>query len=994
MATIGSLALKLSASSEGLAAGLSKGQRMIQSFAATSERKLGGIGDKSLSGGGIGAGLESALGAVAPVATMAAGAIAAVGAAAAGAVGWGAKLAADQEDLLVSFEVMLKSADAAKSMLADLSQFAAETPFETPEIAKAAKQLLSFGVAGDKVIDTLGVLGDVASGVGAPIGDLAGLLGKVKATGRLTGEVLQSFADRGVNLRAVLGKQFGKTAAEVEQMVSRSQVSFNDFAKALESLTSAGGTFENMMGRRSQTINGLISTLSDNTKMALTEIGDIFNNAIDVKHFIAELTKIPEWLKDHAQDFKPFFDGIGEGLHALWDVVRATSDVLQPVFEDLGRFAQELSRSFGDFGSTRDMVITGLEAIASSLAYVWDTVRMGAGLIHTYFEVPFEAALLGTMNGLADLFRMLSRLPDEFGGGTFKGLDQSTRDMLRLRAIAAKASDDVYKKLSAGQFGDTARMMDEIFAKVRNGASKSSEATVSLAKRLRSITDAGAGGELQLIGSRMAELAKETHGSTGALADFHGRLSEVLQMAATAKGTSFLPGLAVGSVSEGQVALAEMVRRRDALQKQIAESKPPATKGFEGGAFMFLPKMKRDLADMNSIIELSQKALGTVAKLQAARDEALSGKRMQAIAAAVTPLQKFQAEMDDLTELFRDGGISAAVYGVNVAKAVEGISSSFATGESVMDRYRGGLMALQETAKRMGSGDLIKVPAEGFLDLGADAAKFEAMRRQALALKGLGQDLLDGFRTDDGSNPLTGMVESLKSAQRETAALIDLSRDVQLKFGADADIGPVKRRIEELDRIRAGMAADLTFTGTERLVENLADLDRQQAELQKMVGTFEAMRAAVAGLNATVRSTDLLKLAADVKKSVESPIVALEKKWQELHTLFLSDLIDDDTFALAAEKIRDDILKLTDDARGLQDALGLKLPPALLEGSAEAVSAVNRFRLEAATPPGAKQQRDTVEADRRREQELMERSNRLLESIDERLRKADVIKVR
>lgn len=48
-------------------------------------------------------------------------------------------------------------------MLEDLSDFAAKTPFELPEVRQNAKQLLAMGVSAENVIPTLKALGDVAS---------------------------------------------------------------------------------------------------------------------------------------------------------------------------------------------------------------------------------------------------------------------------------------------------------------------------------------------------------------------------------------------------------------------------------------------------------------------------------------------------------------------------------------------------------------------------------------------------------------------------------------------------------------------------------------------------------------------------------------------------------------------------------------------------------------------------------------------------------------
>jgi hypothetical protein len=53
-----------------------------------------------------------------------------------------------QQQSTLAFETMLGSADAAKKMVGDLVQFAANTPFEMPGLTKSTQQLIAMGFAG------------------------------------------------------------------------------------------------------------------------------------------------------------------------------------------------------------------------------------------------------------------------------------------------------------------------------------------------------------------------------------------------------------------------------------------------------------------------------------------------------------------------------------------------------------------------------------------------------------------------------------------------------------------------------------------------------------------------------------------------------------------------------------------------------------------------------------------------------------------------------
>lgn len=262
-ATVAKLNILLSANTGALAGDLSKAQGMLTGFS----------GKVSSAGGGGGA--AGMLGGLVTKASLATGAIAGIGALVAGAT-WATKLAADAQKMGVSFEVMLGSADKAKAMISDIQGFAASTPFESTEIAAAAKSLLAFGVAQQDVIPSMRMLGDLSSGLNIPIGELSDLYGKAKVQGRLFMEDINQLTGRGIPIIGQLAKNFGVAEGEIRGMVERGQVGFPQLQAALFDLTKEGSQFGGMMEKQSQTFWGQLSTLWDNIKIAVGGVGGQF----------------------------------------------------------------------------------------------------------------------------------------------------------------------------------------------------------------------------------------------------------------------------------------------------------------------------------------------------------------------------------------------------------------------------------------------------------------------------------------------------------------------------------------------------------------------------------------------------------------------------------------------------------------------------------------------------------------------------------------------
>ena len=187
---------------------------------------------------------------------------------------------ARMEQTSISFGVMLKSGEKAKILLADLNKFAADTPFEFPEIAQASKSLLAFGVAQEKIIPTLKNIGDIASGIGIPLTELAEIYGKAKVQGRLFAEDINQLTGRGIPIISELSKQFGVSESKVKDLVEQGKVGFPQLEKAFQDLTSTGGQFSGMMQAQSRTFDGALSTIKDTLTQAGATAFEPFFNAI------------------------------------------------------------------------------------------------------------------------------------------------------------------------------------------------------------------------------------------------------------------------------------------------------------------------------------------------------------------------------------------------------------------------------------------------------------------------------------------------------------------------------------------------------------------------------------------------------------------------------------------------------------------------------------------------------------------------------------------
>ncbi len=177
------------------------------------------------------------------------------------------------QQLEISFNTMLGSADKSKQLMDELIQTAAHTPFDLSSVTSGAKQLLAYGTEAKDVNKTLVQLGDIASGLNIPLGELVYLYGTTVSQGRMFTMDLRQFMGRGVPLAEELGKILHQNTTEVQESVSKGKVTSDIFKEAIANMTQAGGRFGGLMEQQSKTLEGQWSNIGDSIQQAFNEIG-------------------------------------------------------------------------------------------------------------------------------------------------------------------------------------------------------------------------------------------------------------------------------------------------------------------------------------------------------------------------------------------------------------------------------------------------------------------------------------------------------------------------------------------------------------------------------------------------------------------------------------------------------------------------------------------------------------------------------------------------
>lgn len=208
---------------------------------------------------------------------------------------------------------MLGSAERAQSLLSDLQNFAAKTPFEFNDVAAATQKFLAFGFTAEQVIPTLTAVGDAAAGVGLGkegVDRVTLALGQMAAKAKVQSDEMLQLTEAGIPAWQMLADKIGVSVPQAMDMVSKGAV---DAQTGLQALV--GGMeekFGGMMEQQSSTITGTWSNMMDGLSQTAIAVGQQISDAFDLPDIFSSLG-------DSLQDFAKLVkdQGIGEALSQM-----------------------------------------------------------------------------------------------------------------------------------------------------------------------------------------------------------------------------------------------------------------------------------------------------------------------------------------------------------------------------------------------------------------------------------------------------------------------------------------------------------------------------------------------------------------------------------------------------------------------------------------------------------------------------------------------------
>jgi len=311
------------------------------------------------------------------------------------------------------------------------------TSFGLGEAASAAASFSAAGVPIDGMERSLRILASTAAVGGSSLSEMGTIFGKVAATGKVNGEVLQQLAERGVPALSLLAKQMGVTAEEASKMVSSGEVDFETFQAAMEAglgpaAQAMGQSFSGMAANVSAALGRLGAAAQQPAFNALKTLFPALISLLD--QFTAAVTPVAtvigEALAPAAQKLAGFLSGINfqvtadgatsfmAALGPLLPIVGGLLGLLGPMLANLpviGGLFSSITGPVGLFAGALvallaidpTTLLAGFDSIASALPGIFTTLVSKAAELVPQMVERIATNLPIFVTGILNLFMAL-----------------------------------------------------------------------------------------------------------------------------------------------------------------------------------------------------------------------------------------------------------------------------------------------------------------------------------------------------------------------------------------------------------------------------------------------------------------------------------------------------------------------------------------------------------------------------------------------------------
>ena len=221
-----------------------------------------------------------------------------------------------RQNALSDFETLIGKEDA-KDYADRLRKSNAAKLYGASTINENAKSMLAYGVDKTTVMQMQDVLGDIAMGDKNKMTSLATAFSQMTSLGKLQAQDWKQMVGAGFNPFTQMQKDLGKTAEELDTMMSKGQITADMVKDAFVNATKEGGQFfGSMVGTMENTLGGKIAVMKSNFDDLKAKLFELFAPIVEKLLPVITDQVIPA-IMSMAELLAPVFDLIANNLDTV-----------------------------------------------------------------------------------------------------------------------------------------------------------------------------------------------------------------------------------------------------------------------------------------------------------------------------------------------------------------------------------------------------------------------------------------------------------------------------------------------------------------------------------------------------------------------------------------------------------------------------------------------------------------------------------------------------
>lgn len=380
-------------------------------------------------------------------------------------IGSAMKAAFERQKIQASYNILAGGRAQGEALVGQLRTLMRDTMLGG-EVFDIARTMMAFGVKGD-ISGRIAQIGNVAMGDAGRMQSLGLALSQMSAAGKLQGQDRLQMINAGWNPINTIAEMTGKSAAQLNEEMSKGLITSDMVWKALDYATSQGGQFGGVLDAIAKTPAGQYMLMMGQWEELMVGLGEsLMPIATDVMKFVNESvmplveTYLP-YLRESASyvwgvlqgwlsalaPVKETFASLREegglmnqfvgGLWSIWQqIVPTVGRVLGFVGQLVGEFVQLLNKN-ELFKLAWDMVYTTAQALLGVVNKVVDRMQW----MWQHIIRPIIEGTTNWVNGALRAIGLTSKVPGvSVGGSSMPGISTGESDKLAAAQASALAT--------------------------------------------------------------------------------------------------------------------------------------------------------------------------------------------------------------------------------------------------------------------------------------------------------------------------------------------------------------------------------------------------------------------------------------------------------------------------------------------------------------------------------------------------------------------------